>query len=52
MYEKSYDVFCEEVIETEVIGDKKIMYMKDILEKFVTMAKVIENVDASKYRAF
>ena len=46
------DVFCKEVIETEIIGDKKIMYMKDILEKFVTIAKVIENVDASKYRAF
>ena len=28
------------------------MYMKDILEKFVTIAKVIKNVDASKYRAF
>ena len=27
------------------------MYMKDILEKFITIAKVIENVDASKYRA-
>ena len=52
VYEKSYDVFCKEVIETEVIGGKKIMYMKDILEKFVTIAKVIENVDASKYRAF
>ena len=46
------DVFCKEVIETEIIGDKKIMYMKDILEKFVTIAKVIKNVDASKYRAF
>ena len=54
VYEKSYDVFCKEVIKTEVIGDKKIMYMKDILEKFVTIAKVIENVDAwaSKCRAF
>ena len=52
VYGKFYDVFCKEVIETEVIGDKKIMYMKDILEKFVTIAKVIENVDASKYRAF
>ena len=51
-YEKSYDVFCMEVIETEVIGEKKIMYMKDTLEKFVTIAKVIENVDASKCRAF
>ena len=48
VYEKSYDVFCKEVIETEVVGGKKIMYMKDILEKFVTIAKVIENVDASK----
>ena len=52
VYEKSYDVFCKEVIETDVIGDKKIMYMKDILEKFVTIAKVIENVDASICRAF
>ena len=52
MYEKSYDVFCKEIIETEVIGDKKIVYMKDILEKFITIAKVVENVDASKYRAF
>ena len=52
VYEKSYDVFCKEVIETEVIGDKKIMYMKDIREKFVSIAEVIENVDASKYRAF
>ena len=52
MYEKSYDVFCKGVIETEVIGDKKIMYLKDILEKYVTIAKVIENVDASKCRAF
>ena len=52
VYEKSYDVFCKEVIETEVIGDTKIMYLKDILEKFVLIAKVIENVDASKYRAF
>ena len=34
VYEKSYDVFCKEVIETEIIGDKKIIYMKDILEKF------------------
>ena len=52
VYEKSYDVFCKEVIEMEVTGDKKIMYMKDILEKFVTIAKVIQNVDAFKYRAF
>ena len=52
MYEKSYDVFCKEGIEAEVIGDKKIMYMKDVLKTFVTVAKVIENVDASKYRAF
>ena len=42
----------KEVIETEVIGDKKIMYMKDILEKFVTIAKVIENVDGSNIKLF
>ena len=26
--------------------------MKDILKKFATIAKIIENVDVSKYRAF
>ena len=52
VYDKSYDVFCKEVIETEVIKGKKIMYMEDILDKFVTIAEVIENVDASKCRAF
>ena len=51
-YEKSYDVFCKKVIEMEVIGNKQIKYMKDLLEKFVIIAKDTENVDASKYRAF
>ena len=52
VYDKSYDVFCKKVIETEVIGNKQIKYMKDLLEKFVIIAKDTENVDASKYRAF
>ena len=51
VYEKSYDVFCEKVIE-EVIKNKQIKYMKDLLKKFVVIAKDTENVDASKYRAF
>ena len=49
LYKKSYDA---KVIETEVIGNKQIRYMKDLLEKFVIIAKETENVDASKYRAF
>ena len=49
---KSYDVFCKKLIEMEVIGNKQIKYMKDLLEKFVIIAKDTENVDASKYRAF
>jgi hypothetical protein len=52
VYEKSYDVFCKKVIETEIIGNKQIKYMKDLLEKFVIIAKDTENVDASKYRAY
>ena len=52
VYEKSYDVFCEKVIETEVIKNKQIKYMKDLLKKFVIIAKDTENVDASKYRVF
>jgi hypothetical protein len=53
VYEKSYDVFCKKVIETEVIGNKQIKYMKDLLEKFVIIAaKDTGNVDTSKYRDF
>ena len=53
VYEKSYDVFCKKVIETGVIENKQIKYMKDLLEKFVIIAaKDTENVDTSKYRAF
>ena len=39
VYEKSYDVFCKKVIEMEVIGNKQKKYMKDLLEKFVIIAK-------------
>jgi predicted secreted Zn-dependent protease len=51
MYERSYDVFCKEVVETEIIKGKAIMYMMHLLEKFVVIAKETENVDASKYRS-
>ena len=44
VYEKSYDVFCKKVIEMEVIGNKQKKYMKDLLEKFVIIAKDTENV--------
>ena len=52
VYAKSYDVFRKKVIEMEIIEDKQIKYMEDLLEKFVTIAKDTGNVDASKYRAF
>ena len=51
-YEKSFEIFCEKVIDTEVINDKQIKYMKDLLQQFVVIAQKTENVDASKYRAF
>ena len=52
VYAKSYDVFCKKVIKTEIIGHKQIKYKKDLLKKFVTIAKDTENVDVSKYLAF
>lgn len=51
-YEKSFDIFCEKVIDTEVINERQIKYMKDLLQKFIFIAQKTENVDASKYRAF
>jgi hypothetical protein len=52
-FSRVYDVFCKKVIETEVIGNKRIKYTKDLLEKFVIIAaKDTGNVDTSKYRAF
>ena len=52
IYEKSYKVFCKDVIELEVIKGKAIKYMKELLSKFIVIVKETEKVDASKYRAF
>jgi hypothetical protein len=52
MKDLHHDVLCKKVMETEVIRKKQIKYIKDLLEKFVLIAKDTENVDASKYRAF
>ena len=51
VYERSYNIFCKEVIETEIIQGKTIKYITDLLEKFVAIAKETENVDASNYRS-
>ena len=40
VYEKSYDVFCKEVVAKEVIVGKKVKYMKELIEKFITIAKI------------
>ena len=52
VYQTSYDVFCKKVIEEEVIRNKEVRHMRELLQKFVIIAKDTENVDASKYRAF
>ena len=52
MYSRSYEVFCKNIIETEIIENRQIMYMKDLLHKFVSVAHEVENVDASYYRVY
>ena len=53
VYEKSYSIFCKEVIEAGIIERKELKYMEDLFVKFVEIAKEKESVDApSKYRAF
>ena len=51
IYEEAFAYFCEEVIEKEIIGNKQIRYLQDLLKKFVNIADKIENVDASNYRS-
>lgn len=45
-------MFCKKVIDTKIINERQIKYMKDLLQKFVSIAQKTENVNASKYRAF
>ena len=52
MYSRSNEVFCKNVIEMEITENREIMYMKDLLHKFVSTAHEVENVDASNYRAY
>ena len=51
-YEKTFEVFCKDVIEGQIINNKEIRYMKELLNKFIAMAMETDQVDASNYRAF
>ena len=51
-YEKTFEFFCKNVIEGQIIKNKDIIYMKELLNRFIAMAMDIDQVDASNYRAF
>ena len=51
VYEESFENVCEEVIKKEIIRNKQIRYLQDLLKKFVNIVEKIENVDASNYRS-
>ncbi|XP_055957426.1 uncharacterized protein LOC126822187 isoform X2 [Patella vulgata] len=51
-YEKTFDIFCEDVIRKRIIFNKVILRMAKLLDMFIKMAKDIEQVDISNYRAF
>ena len=51
-YEKTFEIFCKNVIEGQIIKDKDIIYMKELLNRFIAMAMDTDQVDASNYRAF
>ena len=51
LYAKAFDVFCSEFIMKRVIENRELLYLKDLLEKFIVYAREVEDVDASSYQS-
>ncbi len=50
LYEKSFDTFCKQFVQTEIIENEGIFFMNKIKDVFVNIVKEEENVDASNYK--
>ncbi|KAK6167859.1 hypothetical protein SNE40_021791 [Patella caerulea] len=51
-YEATFDIFCEDVIRKRIIFNREILRMAKLFDMFIKMAKDIEQVGISNYRAF
>lgn len=52
MYQKGYQIFCEEIVEKQLIANKQIRYMTDLFNEFLHFVKKEEGLDATPFRAF
>eukprot|EP00794_Sanderia_malayensis_P012432 gene12432-13717_t len=52
LFAKSFDKFCQQVIQNNIIEKGKIYYMKTLKEKFVKTVEEMEDCSASSYRTF
>eukprot|EP00794_Sanderia_malayensis_P000765 gene765-55_t len=50
-YQLSYDIFFQKVIEHDLLKNKQVKYMKELLKNFIVIVKDTEGEDASNYRA-
>ena len=49
-YEKSFNVFCEDFVKTQIIEEENVFYMKKLIKEFGKTVARVENADASNYR--
>jgi hypothetical protein len=49
LYQKSFDIFCEQFVETNILQDEGIYSMNKVKEKFVKTVATVESLDASNY---
>ena len=52
IYEKAYEAFCTDIIEPELVQNKQVKCMNDLLSMFVEIAEKVDGTDASNYRAY
>ena len=49
LYQKSFDTFCEQFVQTNILQDECIYCTNKVKEKFVKTVATVENEDASNY---
>lgn len=52
LYANAFSIFCNEVIQREIIEKKEIKYITELEQMFVSTVMEHEGLDASKYRRY
>ena len=52
LYDESFRIMCDQIVQKKIINDKEVMFMSKLYHEFKKIVSQTEGKDASNYRAF